>query len=75
MKMDRTEEEFDQQIIKIIQHRPELVQRAGFPIQDCSIKVCDAQRHESAYSGPNHSGALGAENFVRRINKSIAGNP
>src|SRR6266481_2973751 len=33
MKMDRTEEEFDQQIIKIIQHRPELVQRAGFPIQ------------------------------------------
>ncbi len=33
MKSDYSEEEFDQQIIKIIQHRPELVQRAGFPIQ------------------------------------------
>jgi hypothetical protein len=30
MKWDRSEEEFDQHIIKIIQHRPELAERAGF---------------------------------------------
>jgi len=30
MKWDQSEQEFDQQIIKIIQHRPELIQRAGF---------------------------------------------
>jgi hypothetical protein len=36
MKLDHYEEQFDQQIIKIIQHCPELAQRAGFlaPVQD-----------------------------------------
>jgi hypothetical protein len=30
MKMDSSEAEFDQHIIKMIRHRPELVERAGF---------------------------------------------
>ena len=30
MKLDYSEEEFDQRLIKIIQHRPELAERAGF---------------------------------------------
>lgn len=33
MKLYWPEEEFERHIIKIIQHRPELTQRAGFPIQ------------------------------------------
>lgn len=32
MKFNHSEGKFDQQIIKIIQHRPELVQRAGFQV-------------------------------------------
>jgi len=41
MKKDRTEEEFDQQIIKIIQHKPELVQRAGFQVSKSGSTVLD----------------------------------
>jgi len=29
MKLDYSEEEFDNHIVKIIQHRPELIERSG----------------------------------------------
>jgi len=39
MKLDWSEEEFDQQVIKIIQHRPELIERAGFSKEFEAAKV------------------------------------